>query len=84
MQITFDEPDTFRVEDEPGIYKAREWSKYVRVVETLVGAYGAIDTDMGTLYFDAGTTLVRLRELGNSAILVVNSSTLDTLRKGDD
>lgn len=54
---------TYHVESDPDLWKAREWvadtNVTIRVIQTCVGAYGAIDTRSGTLYFDVGDHLVK-------------------------
>lgn len=51
------------VEADPDLFKVRDWLwdiATVRIVETSVGPYGAVDVYGGTLYFDIGDTVVRV------------------------
>lgn len=49
------------VRQDPDIWKAKQWgSDSIRVIESVVGPYGAIDQMTGTVYFDVGDVLVKL------------------------
>lgn len=84
--------DAFFVENDPDLWKAQRWAAdtcRVRLVETVVGAYGALDQGFGTTYFDVGDWLVKLKPYRQ--IIVVAKNTIQDLEtieadaeEGDD
>ena len=72
VQINWSIDDAFLILEEPDLYRAREWTGGVRVIETCVGAYGALDTKTGTQYFDVGDALVKVKTDIGSFVTVVN------------
>lgn len=54
----------YHVATEPDLWKSVQWASetnaQVRVVQTCVGPYGAIDQRDGTTYFDVGDHLVHV------------------------
>lgn len=51
----------FLVRQDPDFWEVRRWgSDSIRVIETVVGPYGAIDQMGGTVYFDIGDVVVKL------------------------
>lgn len=84
--------DAFFVENDPDLWKAQRWAAdicRVRLVETAVGAYGALDQGFGTTYFDVGDWLVKLKPYRQ--IIVVAKQTIQDLEtieaeaeEGDD
>jgi hypothetical protein len=70
--------DAYFVEATPDLYKARQWAgdvASVRVVENGRFAYGAVDQWPGTIYFDEGDWLVKVRPFGQ--IVVVKADRLE-------
>lgn len=54
--------DTYHVESDPDLFRVRDWAADTaksRVIQTRVGAYGALDQKSGTTYFDVGDYLVK-------------------------
>ena len=52
--------EAFVIRQDPDIWKAKTWgSDSIRVVESVVGPYGAIDQMTGTVYFDVGDVVVK-------------------------
>lgn len=63
---------TLKVDNDPDLWKVRDWAASdtvakVRVIQTCVNAYGALDQRSGTTYFDVGDTLVKV--LGQILVL---------------
>ena len=54
----------YHVASDPDLWKAAEWAKEtmanIRIIQTCVGPYGAIDQKGGTMYFDIGDHLVHV------------------------
>lgn len=77
--------DAFFIENDPDLWKARQWAQgscRIRVIETAVGAYGALDQGFGTTYFDVGDWLVRL--LPFHQIIVVGRDVIQQLEEGTE
>jgi hypothetical protein len=75
----------FFVENDPDVFKAKTWAAEVckvRVIETPVGVYGALDQGHGTSYFDVGDWLVKIAPLRQ--ILVVGKNMIQALEVNDD
>lgn len=78
--------DAFYVSHDPDLWKAQRWAAdvcRVRVIETPVGGYGALDQGFGTTYFDVGDWLLKLKAFRQ--IVVVGGGTIQELEEeGDD
>lgn len=77
--------DAFFVEHDPDLWKAARWAAdtaKVRVIETPVGGYGALDQGFGTTYFDVGDWLLKVTTLRQ--IIVVSGGTIQQLEEGGD
>jgi len=81
--------DAFYVENDPDLWKAKHWADAwcrVRVIETPVGAYGALDGQFGTTYFDVGDWLLKVGMFRQ--IIVVGKNVIQALEEpieeGDD
>lgn len=62
MKVEGVEPDLFHIESDPDLFRVRDWAGIgikTRVIQTVVGPYGALDQRSGTTYFDIGDFLIR-------------------------
>lgn len=63
--MNLDTQSHFEVKAEPDLWRAIQWatnetSAKVRVIQTCVGAYGAVDQGGATRWFDVGDVLVNV------------------------
>jgi hypothetical protein len=75
-----DNADFVSVASDPDLFKVRDWLSdlaKVRVIETVVGPYGAIDLHGGTVYFDIGDTVVRTP----FGVIVVKTSEYERIKE---
>lgn len=75
----------FFIEHDPDLWKAQRWASdvcKVRVIETPVGAYGALDQGFGTTYFDIGDWLVKVGPFRQ--IVVVARDTIQGLEEVEE
>lgn len=86
MQLEIDLiSDAFYVEHDPDLWKAQRWASdtcKTRVIETPVGAYGALDQGFGTVYFDVGDWLLRVGPFRQ--IIVVSKNIIQELEEEDE
>lgn len=80
--------DAFFVENDPDLWKAQRWAGdtcKVRLIETPVGAYGALDQGFGTTYFDVGDWLVKLKPYRQIVVVAKDMiQDLEDIEEGDD
>lgn len=77
--------DAFLIENDPDLWKAERWASDVckiRVIETPVGAYGALDQGFGTTYFDIGDWLLKIRPFRQ--VVVLSKSMIQSLEEEDE
>lgn len=77
--MNLDSQSHFEVMAEPDLWRAIQWatnetSAKVRVIQTCVGAYGAVDQGGATRWFDVGDVLINV--LDN--VIVVSSAKAKT------